>query len=219
MNDDEVRAAVQAERTELAEMLGALRAEQWAAPTLCAGWRVREVLAHITMAFRMKVPQFVLGMVKARGDFNRMADRQARADTARFTDADLLAQLRDNITHPWKPPGGGQVGALSHDVIHGLDISVGLGLPRRVPPQRVGLVLDGMRAKNVSYFGTDLSGVRLEATDLDWTFGQGEPLRGAAQDLLLVVCGRRLPAGLLDGAPAPRYAAAAGPRSANGAAG
>ena len=218
MNDDEVRAAVQAERTELAEMLGALRAEQWAAPTLCAGWRVREVLAHLTMAFRMKVPQFVLGMVKARGDFNRMADRQARADTARFTDADLLAQLRDNITHPWKPPGGGQVGALSHDVIHGLDISVGLGLPRRVPPQRVGLILDGMRAKNVTYFGTDLSGVRLEATDLDWTFGQGEPVRGAAQDLLLVVCGRRLPAGLLDGAPAPRFAAA-GPRSANDAAG
>jgi uncharacterized protein (TIGR03083 family) len=137
-----------------------------------------------------------------------MADRQARADTARFADVELLAQLRDNVAHPWKPPGGGQVGALSHDVIHGLDISVGLGLPRRVPPQRVGLVLAGMREKNVSFFGTDLSGVRLEATDLDWTFGQGEPLRGAAQDLLMVVCGRRLPAGLLDGAPAPRYAAA-----------
>ena len=53
MNDDEVRAAVQAERTELAEMLGALRADLWAALTLCAGWRVREVIAHCTMAFRM----------------------------------------------------------------------------------------------------------------------------------------------------------------------
>jgi len=204
---------------DLAAMLGGLRPDQWAAPTLCAGWRVREVVAHLTMPFRLGLPAFLWGMLRARGNFNRMADQQARADTARFTDAGLLAQLRDNITHPWKPPGGGQVGALSHDVIHGLDISVGLGLLRRVPPQRVGLVLDGMRAKNLSYFGTDLSGVRLEATDLDWTFGQGEPLRGAAQDLLLVVCGRRLPAGLLDGAPAPRYAAAAGSRSANGAAG
>ena len=206
MNEEAVRAAVVAERTDLAEMLGGLRPEQWAAPTLCAGWRVREVLAHMTMAFRMSVPQFLLGMVKARGDFNRMADRQARADTTRFSDADLLAQLRDNVAHNWKPPGGGLIGALSHDVIHGLDISVGLGLDRRVPPERVGLILAGMQPKNVSYFGTDLTGVRLEAADLDWTYGTGEPLRGAAQDLLLVVSGRRLPAGLLDGPAAGRFA-------------
>ncbi len=208
MNDEAVRAEVVAERTDLAEMLAALRPEQWAGPTLCAGWRVREVVAHLTMPYRMKMPGFLLGMIKARGNFNRMADRQARADTARLSDAELLASLRNNLAHPWQPPGGGAAGALSHDVIHGLDISVGLGLQRRVPPERVGVVLAGLRDKNLNFFGTDLSGVRLEATDLDWTFGEGAPLRGAAQDLLLVVCGRRLPAGRLDGAPAARYAEA-----------
>ncbi len=204
--DDRIRAAVVAERREQADLLATLTPEQWDAPTLCAGWRVREVVAHMTMPYRMKMPAFLLGMIKARGNFNRMADRQARADTARFSDADLLAQLRDNVAHHWKPPGGGLVGALSHDVIHGLDISVGLGLQRRVPPARVGVVLAGLRDKNLNYFGSDLSGVRLEANDLDWTFGEGEPLRGAAQDLLLVLCGRRLPAGRLDGGPAARYA-------------
>jgi uncharacterized protein (TIGR03083 family) len=205
MNDEGVRAAVTAERTELAAMLGGLRPDQWAAPTLCAGWRVREVVAHITMPFRLSLPAFLWGMVRARGNFTRMADQQARADTARLGDAQLLASLRDNVAHPWKPPGGGATGALSHDVIHGLDISVALGLDRRVPPERVGLILAGMRGRNVSYFGTDLSGVRLVATDLDWTYGEGAPLRGAAQDLLLVICGRRLPAGLLEGTPAARF--------------
>jgi uncharacterized protein (TIGR03083 family) len=205
MTEEELRAAVVAERTDLAGMLGDLRPEQWDAPTLCAGWRVREVVAHMTLAFRMSVPRFALEMAKARGDFNRMADRSARQTAARMSAQELLASLRDNITHPWKPPGGGTAGALSHDVIHGLDISVGLGLDRRPPPGRVAMVLATLEAKNVKFFGVDLSGVRLVATDLDWSYGDGAPLRGAAQDLLLTVCGRRLPADRLAGTPAGRF--------------
>ena len=48
---------------------------------MCAGWRVREVVAHMTMPFRMSVPRFGLEMAKARGDFNRMADVVARMAT------------------------------------------------------------------------------------------------------------------------------------------
>jgi uncharacterized protein (TIGR03083 family) len=203
--DATLRAAVVAERTELAEMLGELTAEQWGAPSLCAGWRVREVVAHMTMPFRMSAPRFALEMAKARGNFTAMADRTARRDTGRMSDADLLASMRANVEHPWSPPGGGVAGALSHDVIHGLDISVALGLDRRPPAARVKLVLDTMRDKNVRYFGADLSGVRLVATDVEWQWGEGEPLRGSAQDLLLVVCGRRVPSELLDGAAAVRF--------------
>lgn len=207
MDDATLREAVVAERTELAAMLGELTPEQWAAPSLCAGWRVREVVAHMTMPFRMSVAGFAAGMARARGNFDRMADRQARRDTERLSDAELLASLRDNVEHPWRPPGGGVAGALSHDVIHGLDITVALGLDRRPPAGRVELVLDSMRERNVTYFGTDLSGVRLEADDLDWHLGDGAPLRGSAADLLLVVCGRRVPAALLVGTPAARFSA------------
>jgi uncharacterized protein (TIGR03083 family) len=184
---------VTAERTELAAMLGELRPEQWAAPSLCAGWRVREVVAHMTMPFRLKPQRFLLEMAKAGGNFDKMADRQARKDTERLSDAELLASLRENVAHPWKPPGGGVMGALSHDVIHGLDISVALGLERRPPVSRVGLILANMSDRNRNYFGVDLSGVRLEATDLDFTYGEGTPLRAPAQDLLLVLCGRKVP--------------------------
>ena len=205
MTEDDLRASVVAERGEQADLLAALRPEQWDAPTLCDGWRVREVIAHTTMPFRTSRGQFLVDMAKARGNFDRMADRCARRDAANLPPEQLLASLRDNVTHPWKPPGGGVHGALSHDVIHGLGITVGLGLNRQVPPERVAMVLAGMRPKNIAFFGTDLAGIALQATDLDWSHGTGTPVRGLAQDLLLVLCGRRLPPGRLEGESATRF--------------
>ena len=205
MTEDDLRAAVAAERGEQADLLAALRPEQWDAPTLCDGWRVREVIAHTTMPFRTSLGQFLVDMAKARGNFNRMADRCARRDAAKLPPEQLLASLRHNVTDPWKPPGGGVHGALSHDVIHGLDITVGLGLNRQVPPERVAMVLAGMRPRNIAFFGTDLAGIALQATDLDWSHGTGTPIRGLAQDLLLVLCGRRLPPGRLEGEAATRF--------------
>lgn len=202
---EQVRAAIAAERREQAELLSGLAPEQWDASTLCAGWRVREVVAHTTMPFRTSLPKIILELVAARGDFNRMSDRAARRDADRMSAEDLVAQLRDNAEHRWTPPGGGPVGALSHDVIHGLDVVVGLGLDPRVPPERVRMVLSAMRPWKIKYFGADLDGVELRATDVDWTFGSGAPVHGLAQDLLLVACGRQLPPGHLDGAAAQRF--------------
>jgi uncharacterized protein (TIGR03083 family) len=203
---EDVRAAIRAERSEQADLLAGLTPQQWEAPTLCAGWRPREVIAHTTLAYRTSMPKVVWEIVRAGGRFNRASDRMARRDAEALTPAQLVACLRDNVDHPWQPPGGGPEGALSHDVIHGLDVTVGLGLDRSPPPERVRLVLAGMRPKNLSYFGVDLTGVRLEATDLDWSIGDGEPVRGRAADLLLAACGRKVPAGRLEGARANRFA-------------
>lgn len=200
-----IRAAIAAERHELAEILAALPAPRWDEPTLCAGWRVREVTAHMTMPFRYSTGRFVLDIIKARGNFDRMADRCARRDAAILSTEDLVDMLANNTNHPWKPPGSGFEAALSHDVIHGMDITVSLGLDRMVPEDRLRIVLKGMSPRSVRYFGVDLAGIQLRADDLDWTMGSGTPLSGAAQDLLLVVCGRRLPSGRLHGEPAERF--------------
>jgi uncharacterized protein (TIGR03083 family) len=205
MDDEQLRAAVAAERREQADLLATLSPDQWDEPTLCAGWRVREVVAHTTMPLRTSLGRTLLDLVRARGDVNRMSDRSARRDAGRMSAAELLAALRDNITHPWTPPGGGVHGALSHDLIHGLDITEGLGLDRSPPPERVAVVLSGMRPRNIAFFGTDLTGVELRATDTDWSHGTGRPVLGRAQDLLLAVCGRRLPAGRLQGDAAERF--------------
>ena len=199
---------IAAERRDLLTLLTDLPEAAWSAPTLCAGWHVAEVLAHTTMAFRYSTGRFVLELAKSGGNFNRMSDRSARRDAATLSRDDLLECLRANITHPWQPPGGGPEGALSHDVIHGLDITVALGLDRRVPEDRLSVVLSGLSPKHLKYFGVDLTGVELRATDMDWSYGSGTPVTGAAQDLLLLVCGRRLPAGHLHGEPSRRFTTA-----------
>ncbi|MGV9304075.1 maleylpyruvate isomerase family mycothiol-dependent enzyme [Nonomuraea sp. NPDC003727] len=204
MND--IRAAVAAERRDLADVLAGLSDRQWDQPSLCAGWRVREVAAHMTTPFRYSLPKVVLGLLAARGDFNRAADRFARRDAGTMTPRQLTASLRDNATHPWKPPGGGHEGALSHDVIHGLDITVALGLDRKVPEERLRPALPVSASdRGVLFFKVDLAGVEFRADDLDWTFGTGTPVHGSAQDLLLAICGRKLPPGRLRGAPAARF--------------
>ncbi|MFD8250622.1 maleylpyruvate isomerase family mycothiol-dependent enzyme [Nocardia sp. NPDC059691] len=207
MTDTQVRRAVTAERAELAELLAGLDAEGWDSPTLCAGWRVREVVAHITMPYRLSSARLAVGMVAAFGNFNRLADRTARMDAATLSTSDLLKSLWDNVDHPWRPPGGGLSNALSHDVIHGLDITVALGLDRLVPEDRMRLVLDTIDPRTVKLFGAKLGGIELRADDLDFSYGSGTVLSGRAQDLLLVLCGRKLPAGHLSGEPAERFTA------------
>lgn len=51
----ELRAWIAAERRELADLLDTLRADQWDRPSLCAGWRVREVAAHMSLGFRLSL--------------------------------------------------------------------------------------------------------------------------------------------------------------------
>ncbi|MBW5484465.1 maleylpyruvate isomerase family mycothiol-dependent enzyme [Streptomyces bambusae] len=202
-----LRRATAAERRELADVLDGLRPEQWDAPSLCAGWRVRETAAHMSTGFRYSVPRFAAELLRSGGSLHRMTDRCARRDAAAHTPAELAALLREHADHPWRPPVGGPAAGLAHDVVHGLDITVALGLDRRVPLDRIRPLLDSITPRGLRFFGVDLTGVRLCADDLDFSHGQGTPVHGSAQDLLLVLHGRRLPAGRLhagkEGLPVP----------------
>jgi uncharacterized protein (TIGR03083 family) len=204
----EIEEFIAAERRELASLLAALPDADWDAPSLCAGWRVREVVAHMTMPFRYSTLQFATALARARLDFAKMADRCARRD-AKAPPAELVAALRAGERYPWQPPGGGFEGALTHDVIHGLDITVALGTGRHVPQDRLRQVLatvSGIQSRK--HFGVDLTGISLRATDLDWSDGTGATVSGEAQDLALLLCGRTLPAGRLTGEAAAQFSAA-----------
>jgi hypothetical protein len=134
-----------------------------------------------------------------------MADRVARRD-AQAPTGTLLDGWRTNVDTRWKPPGGGFEGALTHDVVHGLDITIPLGIERPISEAALRLVLDNATTPlSLKHFGRDLVGVRLEADDMDWAFGDGEPLRGAARSLLMVLMDRRLPAGALSGSASSQF--------------
>ncbi|MFD3682894.1 maleylpyruvate isomerase family mycothiol-dependent enzyme [Streptomyces sp. NPDC058613] len=196
-----IAAAAAAERRDMADLLDGLDPAQWDAPSLCSGWRVREVAAHLSLGFRTSLPGFAAELLRARGSLHGMTDRTARRDAAAFTPHELAALLREHADHPWKPPAGGPAGALAHDVVHGLDITTALGHPRRVPEDRLRLLLDAVTPRGLRFFGVDLAGIRLCADDLDWSLGEGDPVYGDAQDLLSVLFGRRLPRGRLHGGP------------------
>jgi uncharacterized protein (TIGR03083 family) len=201
----ELRALIAAERRELAGVLAGLPPQAWDRPTLCAGWRVREVVSHITMPFRYSTARFAMEMIRSGGRFHRMADRCARRDAAASTD-ELTAALADNVAHPWKPPGAGLDAALTHDVIHGLDISTPLGIDLHLPEATLRTVLTTITAPaSRKHFGVDLNGIELQAEDIDWSYGTGPPVIGTAQNLALVLCGRTLAAGQLRGEPGPRF--------------
>ncbi|AHH21813.1 hypothetical protein NONO_c70520 [Nocardia nova SH22a] len=185
-----LRSETFAERRRLADLLAELTPAQWAAPSLCAGWRVREVVAHITLAYRHSGLRVIGGIVAAGGNFNRFSDRIAHRDTARLSDAELLTSLRANIEHPWRPPRGGQQGALAHDVFHGLDITEPLG--RTGPPaDRIALAVGDPDRRALAYFGVDLDGIALDATDTDLHIGDGKPIPLSAKEIALIVGGRR----------------------------
>jgi uncharacterized protein (TIGR03083 family) len=189
----------------VADLLDALPAGRWDEPTLCAGWRVREVAAHMSFGFRYPLPRVLKELVRARGSLDRMTDRVARREAVRLSTHEMAAALRENAHHPWKPPVGGFASALGHDVVHGLDISIPLGLDRRVPEDRLRIVLGTASPRGTRFFGAQLDGVRLEADDLDWSYGTGSVVSGSAQDLVVLLFGRKLPPGRLRGEAGARF--------------
>ncbi|HXW88349.1 MAG TPA: hypothetical protein VEJ42_08810 [Streptosporangiaceae bacterium] len=113
--------------------------------------------------------------------------------------------LRDNAGTPWSPPGGSLTGALCHDVVHGLDIAWPAGLAYEIPKRAATTVLDLLTASgDRTLFGFPLDGIKVMATDLEWSAGQGEQLSGRSRDLLPLLAGRAVPHELFDGAGAAR---------------
>ena len=183
----------------LADLLAAAAADSWDAPSLCEKWQVRHVVAHLTMPVRMTPEQFGAEMAAAGGDFAVLSDAVATRDAA-LPVGDLLDQLRSQQLHAWQPPGGGTAGALSHAVIHSLDVTIALDRPAVAPTQAATAVLDQLTAADGSLFGVDLTGLRLEAADGDWSWGDGQLVRADSGPLVALLSGRALP----DGRALPR---------------
>lgn len=172
----------------------------WNAPSLCAGWQARHVVAHVTMPARLTPEQFGAEMAAARGNFGVLSDTVAARDASLPT-GELLAALRSPQLHSWQPPGGGAAGALNHAVVHSLDVTVALGAPATAPAPALTAVLDQLADGTV--FGLDLTGVRLEATDTGWSSGDGAVVRADSGRLVALLGGRTLP----DGRALPRVSA------------
>jgi uncharacterized protein (TIGR03083 family) len=220
---------IAAHRRALTGALGQLTQTQWHGASLCERWTPAHVLAHQTMPFRISGPEFMAGMERCGGDFTNFSDEIAERDS-RLPPGDLVQVLAANADNPWSPPGGGLTGALTHDVIHGLDITWPLGLVHEIPDSVLITTLDALTGPpppgavelpdahggtddgRSTLFGFPLDGIRVRATDVDWSAGQGEELTGRARDLIPLLAGRLVPQKIFDGTGAARAWSLAGHR-------
>jgi uncharacterized protein (TIGR03083 family) len=189
-----------AERTDLADFLATLTPEQWEVPSLCDGWRVRDVVAHVMSFDGVSAVGMFRRAIRARFvHVNQVAvDELASSSTEQ-----LLHQLRGHL----RPQGlattfGGRL-ALLDVTIHHQDIRRPLGMPRQIPAERLRWVLgDSVRSPELP--GWRLArGVRLAPTDLDWSHGSGPEITGPAEAMLMAITGRASAIGELAGPGQP----------------
>ena len=202
MNDNPSLQSVVATQFEaLAELLASASDATWNVGSLCDGWRVREVVAHMTMPARYSEAQFMEQLELYGFDFTRLSNEIASRD-AGVPSSQLMEDLHSDELHHWTPPGGNYHDALNHVVIHSLDITVPLRRARLASDETIRMILEDLTLGGIHRnFGIEIEGRSFEAIDIGWTFSSGQLLRGKAEDIALALCGRSVPNGSLEGNP------------------
>ena len=189
MKSSELWSHIHAERAALVEMLVALSSDQWASPSLCGAWSVQVVTGHLVSSAEQTPPNFFKEIALAGFNFNTFADRDAKR-IARTGASELVRRLQARTTTTNHPPG--PVSAmLGEIVVHGEDIRRPLGLSRRPPDAALVAVADAWKKTNL-LIGTKrrISGVRLRATDVEWSYGNGPDVSGPMLSLVMAMTGR-----------------------------
>ena len=195
MDRDSAWRAVEEQRRSLADLLEGLSAAQWEQPSLCSGWRVADVAAHLTLGAQVGPLTGALEFARARGNINRLIhDTAVRRATALGQDL-VIADLRRIAGSRRHPPGTSRLDPLADVLVHGQDIARPLGLDRPMPLEAAAVAATRDWTMGFPFHARRrLSGLRLSATDVGWSVGDGPVVEGPIAPLLLLITGR--PAGL-----------------------
>jgi uncharacterized protein (TIGR03083 family) len=193
MDDTTTWKLIHGERAATATTLSTLTPEQWSAASLCGGWTVQMAAGHILAAAEQTKASFMGRMVANGFRFNTMMDREAHRLGA-FPPAEIVERLGARTTTTNGPPAPALT-MLGEVVVHSEDIRRPLGLHHDGQPEAVLACLDLFKGANFPV-GTKkrIAGLRLVATDLDWSHGDGPEVTGPGRSLLMTMTGR--PAGL-----------------------
>jgi uncharacterized protein (TIGR03083 family) len=179
---------VHAERRALVEDLVGLSAAEWETPSLCVGWAVRDVVAHLAATARLSRTGFAREFVRARLSVERIVERQLTQARERDASASLTA-LRSAADYGASPPLP-LITRVTEIVVHGEDVRRPLGINHTYTPR--------WNAEAVAYLFGDrpsggkkrLKGLALAATDVEFSIGDGPLVKGPALALLLAASGR-----------------------------
>ena len=196
-----VFGAAAVRRRAVADLLEGLDEAQLSTPSLCRGWDVRTVGAHLAEAAAPGgLGGLLVDLVRAGGRLHRANDVSARR-AARRPVAVTVALLRERAESRFTPPVTGPRAPLTEVLVHEGDIRVPLGLPHDPEIPAVRIALDFVTTgRPVGFVPRGrLRGLRLVGTDLDWSRGDGAEIRGRGIDLLMAACGRAAVLTRLDG--------------------
>jgi uncharacterized protein (TIGR03083 family) len=191
MDREESWRVIAEQRRQLAELLGGLTAAEWEAPSLCAGWRVRDVAAHVALA-----PQppglwaMTADAVRAGGRFHRL-NHDVSVRHAQRPVADLVDELHKYADSRRLPFVTNYRNILFDTLVHTQDIALPLGREVRMPPVAAAAAATRVWRMGWPFWARRrLRGVRLVATDVAWSAGAGPELAGPIDALLLLLTGR-----------------------------
>jgi uncharacterized protein (TIGR03083 family) len=180
---------IHAERKALAADLDSLTEEQWATPSLCTGWTVRDVLAHMTATAKMTPPQFFGKLIGSGFSFTKA---QAKGIAAERGDspAETLARFTAEVSSSTHPPGPTDTW-LGEAIIHAEDIRRPLDITHDYPTAAAVQVANFYQGSNLVVGAKKrIAGLHLEATDTDWAHGTGPEVSGPIVSLVLAMTGR-----------------------------
>lgn len=197
MNDDKVWSAIDTQRVRTADLLAALSPEEWGQPSLCDGWTVRDVAAHLTMQ-QVRLGTALLGALRHPGSLNHMIREGARSKAALPTDR-LVADIRAMVGSRRHNLGVTHLETLVDIVVHGQDIAVPLRRELAVPVDAAATAATRVwsyrhnrrdRKKMRVFRRLPYERYRFTATDTSWSVGNGPEIRGPVLAILLVLTGR-----------------------------
>lgn len=189
---------VHQERQALLELLETLTPERWDAPSLCAEWRVRDVVGHLVGETRITVPQTAWGFIASAFRINRYIAKDARRRGAAPV-ANLLEDFRGVVLARTHLPGLSSLSMLEDIVIHQMDIRQALEEHRCIPTRRVIPVAEDLWTNRFFPGAKLFQGLQAVATDAAWSAGQGPDVAGPIEALVLALAGRFARLDQLDG--------------------
>src|SRR5690242_13469034 len=176
MDKDESWRVIDAHRQLVADLLEGLGEEQWQAASLCEGWRVQDVGAHLSLAATTGLGESLGYAVRARFDFNRMIDLATRERGRRPPDQ-VVADLRGIVGSRHLAPSTMWRDPLLDVLVHSQDIALPLGIDVPLPAVAAREAAEWAWRRRFPFFAAKrLAGVRLVATDIDWARGDGAEL-------------------------------------------
>lgn len=193
MTADDRARMLRENAAQFAAVLDELSDEQWDEPSYCEGWRVRDVVGHVVVGTRVPARTVVRKVAAGGFRLNTVVGRESRKMGDELTVDELRSEFRlgtdvDELGGivrylPKKP-------LFADNLTHLLDVTEPLGIDVDVPEERLVAALDLLVRINDWGSKKRAKGVRLVATDVDWSHGSGPEVRGSARHLVLALGGR-----------------------------